>query len=128
MHEYSIASELISGLLPQVEALDGAITHVRLKKGALRILSDDAMRSAFAILAEGTPLEGAQLVIETVPVCVRCTACGYRGAPDRVDEETFHYDIPILSCPSCGGRVDVETGRELLADQVTVETREADDG
>ena len=127
MHEYSVASELISALLPKLEEHPGRITAVVLVKGELRILSDTALRNAYDLLSQGTRLEGSDLVVEPVEVRVRCAACGYRGPADHVSEEAFHFAIPILTCPTCGGEVDVEAGRELYVDRVTVETEAAAD-
>ncbi len=121
MHEYSVASELIYALLPQLDGLEGRITRVYLKKGELRILSDRALTHAFEMLAEGTRLEGAELVIEAVPACVRCSVCPYEGEVQRVSDEALHFSVPILSCPICGGEVDLITGRELSVEQVSVQ-------
>ena len=120
MHEYSVASELINALVPQTETIKGQIVGIILKKGALRILSDQALANAFELLAESTPLEGACLVVELVPVSVSCSSCGYEGAVDHVSDETFHFATPILSCPKCQSKVDVQTGRELFVDRLTV--------
>lgn len=122
MHEYSVASELISALLPKLEEHAGRIRAVILVKGELRILSDTALKRAFELLAGGTRLEGSELVIEPVEVRVRCRVCGYEGAVDHVSEESFHFAIPILSCPDCGAEVDVEAGRELYVDRVTIQS------
>jgi len=122
MHEYSIASELVKALLEQLEPHPGRITHVFVQKGELRILSDPALRTAFELLARGTRLEGADLVIELVPARIACPACGYEGPADHADDEVFHYAIPVLSCPTCDSAVKVLSGRELCVDRVTVET------
>lgn len=124
MHEYSVASELIHALLPQAESLSGKIVGVFLKKGELRILSNHAMVNAFELLAEGTVLEGAQLEIELIPVTVSCASCGYKGEADHVEDEAFHFSVPILSCPTCGAEVDLLTGRELVVDRLSVQTSE----
>ncbi len=121
MHEYSVVSELISALLPKVEEHPGRITAVILVKGELRILSDSALKNAFELLAEGTRLSGSELIVERVEVRVRCEECGYEGAAEHVREESFHFAIPILTCPTCGGEVDVVAGRELYVDRVTIE-------
>lgn len=120
MHEYSVVSELINALLPQTKSIDGQIVGVILKKGELRILSDQALGNAFELLSEGTALEGAHLIVESIPVRVSCGSCQYEGEADHVSDEAFHLAIPILSCPNCQSRVDVLAGRELFVDRLTV--------
>jgi len=122
MHEYSVISELISSVLPQLEDHAGQVTAVFLVKGELRILSDTALRNAFELLSHETRLEGAELVIEPIEVRVRCRSCDYMGPAEHVREELFHFAIPILTCPSCSGEVDIEAGRELYVDRVTMQT------
>ena len=125
MHEYSVVTELISALLPQLDDHAGRVSTVFLVKGELRVLSDKALQNAFEVLSEGTRLEGTELVIEPVEVRVHCRSCEYMGAADHVCEESFHFAIPILSCPACGAAVDVEAGRELYVDRVTIRTEAA---
>lgn len=125
MHEYSVVTELISALLPRLEEHAGRVSGVVLVKGELRILSDSALRSAFELLSQGTRLEGSKLAIEPVDVRVRCTSCDYEGPVDHVREESFHFAVPILSCPVCSAAVDIEAGRELYVDRVTMETKAA---
>jgi len=125
MHEYSVVSELISALLPELEEHPGRVSAVILVKGELRILSDSALRNAFELLSHETRLEGSELVIEPVEVRVRCRSCGYEGPADHVSEEAFHFAIPILSCPDCGAEVDVQAGRELYVNRVTMQTEAA---
>lgn len=122
MHEYSVVSELISALLPRLEEHAGRVDAVVLVKGELRILSDEAVVNAYELLSQGTRLEGSKLVIEPVAVRVRCRLCGYDGPAEHVREERFHFAIPVLSCPTCGAEVDVEAGRELYVDRVTIQT------
>ena len=121
MHEYSVASELINSLLPKAEEVEGQIVGVFLKKGEMRILSDHALANAFELLAEGTLLEGARLIIELIPVSVSCAACGYEGAVDHVSDDAFHFAVPILSCPTCQSEVDMKSGRELYVDRLSVQ-------
>jgi len=126
MHEYSIASELVSALLEQLKAHAGRVTHVFVQKGELRILSGPALETAFELLAQGTRLEGAELVIEVVPATVSCDACGYKGSAEYTENEMLHFSVPILSCPKCEAPIRVVSGRELSVDRVTLET--PDDG
>jgi len=127
MHEYSIASELVSALLEKLSEHPGRITKVFVQKGELRVLSDPALSGAFEMLAQGTRLEGSELVIEVIPARIACSACGYEGVAEYAENESFHFAIPILSCPTCEAAISVLSGRELSVDRVTVET-EDDDG
>jgi hydrogenase nickel incorporation protein HypA/HybF len=125
MHEYSVVSELISALLPKLENHAGRVRGVVLVKGELRILSDIALKNAFELLTRGSRLEGSELVIEPVEARVRCGSCGYEGSAERVRDESFHFAIPILSCPACGDEVGIEAGRELYVDRVTMQMEAA---
>ncbi|MCD6142270.1 hydrogenase maturation nickel metallochaperone HypA [Candidatus Bipolaricaulota bacterium] len=149
MHEYAVVSELIAGLLPQLEPHPGRVEVVYLKKGEMRVLSEWAVKSAFEILTKGTRLEGARLEIEPVEWAVksafeiltkgtrlegarleiepveariRCPRCGYTGKPDYLDDPEFHFIVPVITCPQCGAEVEVVSGRELYIDRVTVES------
>jgi len=126
MHEYSVVAEIVSALLPRLEEHEGIVTAVYLKKGSLRILSDRALKNAFEVVAQGTRLEGASLEIEAIPVCVACRACGFEGAAEVLEDEAFHFAVPVLSCPACGAEVEVRSGRELSVDRVSIRT--ADEG
>jgi hydrogenase nickel incorporation protein HypA/HybF len=119
MHEYAVVSELIGAVLPRLADHRGRVRIVVLRKGELRILSDHALASAFEVLAQGTRLEGASLAVETVAAVVSCPACSYHGSAGRFSGDG-HYSIPVLTCPQCGGSVDVAAGRELYVDRVTM--------
>ena len=122
MHEYAVVSELIAGLLSQLEPHPGRVEIVYLKKGEMRVLSEWAVKSAFEILTRRTRLEGARLEIEPVEARIRCPRCGYTGKPDYLDDPEFHFIVPVITCPQCGAEVEVVSGRELYIDRVTVES------
>lgn len=125
MHEYSVVDELIAQLVPALAAHQGVVKRVFLRKGELRILSDRALVNAFEVLARGTRLEGAALEIEAVAVSVVCPTCGYRGVAGRLTDAANHYAVPVLACPACSADVQVETGRELYVDRVTLADEKA---
>ncbi|MCR4404114.1 MAG: hydrogenase maturation nickel metallochaperone HypA [Candidatus Acetothermia bacterium] len=127
MHEYSVAEELVRAVLAELTArgLQGEdLLEVHLRKGELRLLSDEALRQAYEILAEGTPLAGSKLVLEEVKAEVVCRACGYRGPAAYPDDPAYHFLTPILACPRCRGPVELESGRELELVQLVLATPE----
>lgn len=123
MHEYSLAQGLIDSLLAYLREhpLPGQIKKVHVQKGELLILSEWALKEAFSILAQGTELSQAELVIEPVPVRVRCPSCGYEGDARYLVEEGWHMAVPILSCPRCGSTVEIISGKELAIVGLSVE-------
>lgn len=91
--------------------LDGKITAVHLKLGKLTTFVPAAMAFYFDALVAGTPLEGARLIIEEVPVAGRCRTC---GAAVTVE------DLPFI-CRSCGSPdLEIATGREVIIDCLEV--------
>jgi len=127
MHEYSVVAELVSALLPQLDGVRGRVVEVHLHKGELRVLSDIALRNAFELVVTGTRLDGATLRVHPVAAAIRCSACDFRGAPELLTEPALHFSIPVLSCPRCGGEVELTSGRELYVDTVSVEDGPAEE-
>ena len=90
----------------------GRVLTVYLRVGKMSSAVPDHLRFFFGLLTEGTPLEGATLDIEMVPVRCRCGDCGIE----------FENDNANLACAGCAsGRLEVITGRELLIESVEVE-------
>jgi hydrogenase nickel incorporation protein HypA/HybF len=110
VHELSIAEAIvrIAG-----EHADGRAVHrVDVKVGHLRQVVPSSLAFSFELVAAGTALDGARLVIEEVPAVGRCRACG---------AETEQDGFP-LRCGACGGLdMDVVRGEELLVDALELE-------
>ena len=71
-------------------------------------------RSAYELAREATPLAGAKLVIEEVPLVVHCSVC----AADRVAPS-----VQQLCCPVCGAPTsEVVSGRELEVCALEIES------
>ena len=98
MHELSIADALVA--IAARHAGDRQVVRVEVKLGHLRQVVPQALEFAFGLVAAGTPVEGAELVMEIVPAAGRCRACGTES-----------------------GRADLELtrGEELLVDALELE-------
>jgi hydrogenase nickel incorporation protein HypA/HybF len=105
MHEASIALNLIEAVEQRLEAGTPArVAAIHVRVGELAGVSTEALEFAFQCLSAGTPLAGARLVFEDVPLTVVCGAC---GATNPVEDLVFR-------CPACGSeKTRVSTGREL---------------
>ncbi|MFP4588440.1 MAG: hydrogenase maturation nickel metallochaperone HypA [Candidatus Acetothermia bacterium] len=126
MHEYSVATELIETLEQQVEEekLVRAI-KVHLRLGELRLISKEALEQAYEVLVEDTLLKDSCLEFEEVAIEISCKECNFKGPVEYEDDPAFHFSTPVLSCPQCGGSVEIIKGRELEVRTLTV--REIDD-
>lgn len=108
MHETAIVTGLMK-ILDGKAAEHGftRITKVRLKLGRLRGLDPRQIRGAFEVFSEGSPADGAELVIEEVPVAARCRACGH----------DYTVEGWQFACPACGSDdADIVAGRELYVE------------
>ena len=110
MHELSIASALADIVLRH--AGGRRVTAVEVKVGRLRQVVPDALEFAWELVVRETPLEGAALELQDVPVTVRCRAC---------DAESPIEDFPF-ACAACGDLdVEVTAGDELSVEAIEVD-------
>ena len=84
MHELAITEGIINAAIPEAEK-HGAkrILEIRLKIGELSGVLPECIQFYFDIASRGTIAENAKLVVEKVPVTIRCLDCGYEGPIDR---------------------------------------------
>jgi hydrogenase nickel incorporation protein HypA/HybF len=107
VHELSIAMSLVDVACDELPRLgEGArILAVRVRLGPLSGVVKEALLFSFDVAANGSPLEGARLDVEDVPVTVYCAACA------AVRELEVAYR---LRCPVCDEATpEVVSGREL---------------
>jgi hydrogenase nickel incorporation protein HypA/HybF len=110
MHELSIADALVA--IAARHAGERRVVRVEVKLGHLRQVVPQALEFAFGLVAAGTPVEGAELVMEIVPAAGRCRACGTEGELPA---------FPLL-CPACGSAdLELTQGEELLVDALELE-------
>lgn len=106
MHELSIALSLVE-IAGDAAARAGVeqVTVVHVRVGALAGVVRESLEFSFAIAAADTPLAGARLAVEPVPVLLRCAVCDTNVEPPSLQE---------FRCPRCGTpSANVVQGREL---------------
>ncbi|MGW1028583.1 hydrogenase maturation nickel metallochaperone HypA [Streptomyces sp. NPDC002577] len=106
MHELSLAAAVVEAA--EAVALEhgaASVESVRLRVGELAGVVPDALRFSFELVAEGTVLSGAELLIDEVRAVARCGGCKSEftvGSPPR------------MQCPTCArAAVELLTGHEL---------------
>ncbi|WP_097462002.1 hydrogenase maturation nickel metallochaperone HypA/HybF [Mangrovitalea sediminis] len=117
MHEFSLCRALL-GQLERLARDQGAaqVIRVTLRVGPLSGAEPKLLRDAFPLASEGSLAEGAELVIETVPVLVYCPAC-------QTDSEASPND---LRCRRCGAAdTQLRGGDELLLVSADLRTEPA---
>jgi hydrogenase nickel incorporation protein HypA/HybF len=110
VHELSIAEGVVR---IAAEHADGRrVTKVYLKVGYLRQVVPSALSFGFELLAQGTPVEDAELEIDMIAAAGTCRACG-----DRTRLEGFP-----LQCGSCGDfDLSIVAGEELYVESLELE-------
>ncbi len=113
MHELSLAESIVEIVRQHLPA-EGhtSVRSVTLRVGALAGVVPQSLEFCFGVVASGTELRDARLVLEHVPARVSCSAC---GALSAVEPE-------MIWCPACGSRsVTLRSGDELQVAGIEVE-------
>jgi hydrogenase nickel incorporation protein HypA/HybF len=107
VHELSIAQAIVD--VASRHAGASRVERVFVRIGHLRQVVPSALAFSFELCAHGTPLDGAELEIEHVPIRAVCRSC---------EAESELGGFP-LACPACGGMVvDVVEGEELQVESL----------
>jgi hydrogenase nickel incorporation protein HypA/HybF len=114
VHELSIAASIVESVTEAASAHPGArVKEVRLRVGALASVVEDSLQFCWGLATEGSPLAGATLVIDLLPVIVHCDRCG-------ADAEIA--GVQSFRCPKCGElAADLRQGRELEIESIELE-------
>lgn len=106
MHELSVCQALIAQVA-DIAAAHGArgVKTVRLQIGPLSGVEAALLEHAYPLASAGSVSESAQLIVERLPVRVRCQDCGAES------EATVNR----LLCDACGSyRTQLISGDEML--------------
>ena len=110
MHELSIAESVVR--IATRQANGRRVTKVGLKVGHLRQVVPSALAFSFELVAQGTPVEGAEPATEDVPANGLCRDCG---------SESHLKGFP-MQCGACGGfDLEVVEGEELYVEYLELE-------
>lgn len=88
------------------------VLQVKLKVGELTNAQPDALQMVFEAFCKDSICEGAELIIERVPVLGRCRNC----------QLEFTVETMFFLCPKCQNTsIEVIQGDELLLESMEVE-------
>ena len=115
MHELAIAGHIVDIAARHAEGRK--VTKVYLKVGHLRQVVPSALTFGFELVAQGTAVEDAELILEKIPTAGVCPRCGAESHP-----ETFP-----LQCATCGALdLEITQGRELYVESLEMEDENDD--
>jgi hydrogenase nickel incorporation protein HypA/HybF len=110
VHELAIAGHVVE--IAARHADGRRVTKVYLKVGHLRQVVPSALSFSFDLVAQGTPVEAAELVLEEVPAAGQCRRCG---------AESCLAAFP-LQCGACGGfDLRITQGEDLYVESLEME-------
>ncbi|MEW6442947.1 MAG: hydrogenase maturation nickel metallochaperone HypA [bacterium] len=113
MHELGIAQSIVDIVLRTVmQNGGGKIATVRIQAGEMRSIIADQLTFCFAFAAKDTPVEGARLEVEVLPIEALCEDC----------RQEFRVRGFRFQCPECrGASVRVLRGQELRVKEIELQ-------
>jgi hydrogenase nickel incorporation protein HypA/HybF len=113
LHELAIAESVVE--IARRHAAGRQVTKVYLKVGHLRQVVPSALAFSFELVAQGTPVEGAELEMEEIPVTGRCRECG-------AESQLTEFPLQCAACRSFD--LEILQGEELYVESLELEEQE----
>jgi len=83
MHEFAVTEHIITHLIDQLKQEQVTkVTHVHFRRSSA--FSEEVLRQSFNVFSRGTPLEGADLVVDVAVLNTSCPCCGYSTRIDSL--------------------------------------------
>lgn len=114
MHELSLALSVVNFLegLSKEQGLN-KIEAIHIEIGGMTHVDPAQFRFSLKLVSKGTIAEGSRVYIRKKEPVLKCNSCGKEVRIDVKDIGAFSF-----RCPSCGGELKIEEGRELLLKRV----------
>lgn len=115
MHELPVIESLFDLCMRHASTNNASkVVSVTLRIGEASDLQDEWIQRYFDYLCKDTIIAGAKLIIDRVPLMVRCKECS----------EEFHVDLRKVQqvlCPKCGEmKFEYVSGREYSVDSMEI--------
>jgi hydrogenase nickel incorporation protein HypA/HybF len=113
MHEMGIALQIVEIATASIPSnlADVRIERVNLKVGKLAAVVPESLRFCFNVASKDTALDGAELIINELPVVARCNECN----------SEWTITSPVFKCETCNsGSLEILSGRELDIESIEI--------
>ena len=117
MHEMAIAQNILGIIQEEMQKNNlTRLTLVKIRHGSLNAIVPEALQLSFEALIQETPLHGARLEAEEIPLLVRCQACTQEFSPEG-------GSLLYMPCPFCGEEFghEIIAGKEIYIDHLEAE-------
>ena len=113
MHEMSIAQSLVDIIREEMGKHNAkTLRSVRLNIGQMSAIVPNALDFCFTVITAETELEGAQLLMDLVPLRGFCQDC----------DKNFEIENYVFVCPACGSnRIETIAGQDLSIVEMEVD-------
>jgi len=105
MHELSIIENIVEIILAEIPKYNiKKVESISLRIGEMRQVVPEALHFGFECVGKNTPVEGAELIIENVPIKGHCFHCN----------NEFNLKNWLQNCPKCkNNSIEIISGKEL---------------
>lgn len=113
MHELSVTQSITKIVEDEAKKNNvSKVLSIKLIVGQLSGVMPQLIQDYFELVAMGTVVEGAKLIVERIPAAIECSECG----------ETSEIDRMRLRCPKCSSiEVKIVRGKEFYIESMEVE-------
>ena len=113
MHELSLADSMVREIEEIISKETATkVVSVTVEMGRFSGVEKEPFEFAFPLVAEGTPIEGSELIIEEVSGIIKCSDC----------QSETELDIPFLKCEKCNSRnVKFIKGKDFIIKSLEIE-------
>lgn len=106
MHEMGIALQIVEIAKASIpaEMKNNRVEQINLKIGRLAAVVPESLNLCMEVVTRDTPLEGAVIHIDEIPVVAKCRGCSHK----------WEVDGAVYICPECKSTdLNIISGSEL---------------
>ncbi len=119
MHELGIAQETLDIALAEAQRQGAArVLSMRLRIGDLSGVVPEALEFALETIMEGTPADGARIVIDHIAPQCTCATCGLQYEIHMSSDTALEGHAS--ACPGTRGSASLQVGDTTLMSPITV--------
>jgi len=122
MHEVSVINQIVEAVLHEAKKHNvKSVDEVHLEIGELTFLGHEQMKFAYQVLTEKNMLKGSKIIINKKKAKIKCKKCEYNGKIEYDYDKSFHFSLPMFTCPKCNSPIEIVEGKECIISRIVAE-------